>query len=78
MNSNDIKLKKIKQRKILQVLILVFGILTILAAGYSLYDRGNYITLGIAVGAFVVEVILTRIRNKIKFKEEDLDSKNQG
>ncbi len=76
MNNNDIKIKKLKQRKILQVLIIVFGVITLLAAVYSLVFRNSFIPTAIALVAFLIEAILTKIRNSIKLKEEDLDSKN--
>lgn len=71
---NDVKIKRVKQRKILKVFIIIFGFLTLLLAIHSLVTKFTPI---FAIISFLMEAILSNIRNKLDFKEEELDLKNQ-
>lgn len=71
--SNDEKLKRVKQRKILKVFIIVFGLLTLVLSIYSLV--ANFTPLP-AIVSFLIEAILSNYRNKLDPKVVNLDQKN--
>lgn len=66
--SNDEKISRIKKRKILKGFIIFFGLLTIVLAVLSLINK---ITPIPALVSFVVEAILSSIRNKLDPKVEE-------
>lgn len=72
--TNDEKIKIMKKRRILFYLIIFFGLATLALALFSLIDKFTPIA---AIITFLIEVILTKYREKLSFKEEALDSKNQ-
>ena len=72
--SNDEKIKRVKQRKILKVFIIFFGLLTICLCILSLIFK---ISPVYAIIAFVFEACLSKYRNKLDPKVVNLDSKNQ-
>ena len=72
--TNDKKIENLKKRRVLLILIVIFGLLTL---GFSIFSLITKFTFLPALGCFVVEAILSKQREKIKFKEEALDSKNQ-
>lgn len=73
--TNDEKLKRVKQRNILRWLIIIFGLVTLGLAIYSLIVGVSPIY---AIISFVIEFCLSKYREKLDPKVEDLDSKNQG
>lgn len=72
--SNDEKIKRVKQRKILKYFIIFFGLLTLVLSIHSLATKFTPI---FALLSFLVEAILSKIRNDLDPKVVDLDSKNQ-
>ena len=71
--NNNTKIENYKKRKVLLVLIIIFGLLTL---GFSIFSLITKFTFLPALGCFVVEFILSKVRDRIKLKEEDPDSKN--
>ena len=71
---NAEKIKRLKIRKILLVLIIIFGLLTLGLSIYSLITKFTFIP---ALISFIIEYILSKVRDKYKLKEEDSDLKNQ-
>ena len=71
--TNDQKLLNLKKRRVLLILIVVFGLLTL---GFSIFSLITKFTFIPALICFMVEFILSKIREKVKLKEEDLDLKN--
>lgn len=65
--TNDEKLSRLKQRKILWYGIILFGFLTILLSIFSLFQQLSPLY---ALICFIVEVILTKWRNSIEWKIE--------
>lgn len=72
--SNDEKIKRVKQRKILRILIIIFGLATLVLAMFSLF---NQISPIYAIITFVIEAGLSQYRNKLDPKVANLGSKNQ-
>ena len=72
--TNDEKIKRVKQRKILKGFIIFFGLLTLLLAIHSLITKFTPIP---AIISFVIEALLSNYRNKLDPKVEVSDSKNQ-
>ena len=72
--TNDEKIKRVKQRQILRYLIIIFGLLTLGLAIYSLVAEISPIY---AIISFIIEFCLSKYREKLDPKEEVLDSKNQ-
>lgn len=72
--TNAEKIKRLKIRKILLVLIIIFGLLTLGLSIYSLITKFTFIP---ALISFIIEYILSKVRDKYKLKEEDSDLKNQ-
>lgn len=72
--TNEEKIKRLKIRKILLVLIIIFGLLTLGLSIYSLITKFTFVP---ALISFIVEYILSKVRDKYKLKEEDSDLKNQ-
>lgn len=72
--TNDEKIKRVKTRKILRVLIIVFGLLTLVLAIYSLFFDFSPIP---ALISFIIEALLSNYRNKLNPKEVVFGSKNQ-
>lgn len=72
--TNNEKIKRIKQRKILKAFILIFGLSTIILAILSLTINLNPI---FAIISFIIEFILSKYREKLDPKEVNPDSKNQ-
>ena len=68
--TNDEKLKRLRKRKVLYYLIILFGLATLVLAGFSLIKK---ITPIPALITFIIEVILSKWREKIKIKEEVSD-----
>ncbi len=71
--NNNTKIENYKKRKVLLVLIVIFGLLTL---GFSIFSLITKFTFLPALGCFVVEFILSKLRDRIKLKEEDPDLKN--
>lgn len=74
MISNDEKVKRVKQRKILRILIIIFGLATLVLALFSLFNKISPIY---AIITFVIEAGLSQYRNKLDPKVANLGSKNQ-
>ena len=72
MNNNQ-KIENYKKRKVLLVLIVIFGLLTLGLSIFSLITKFTFIP---ALVCFIVEYILSKVREKIKLKEEVPGSKN--
>ena len=72
--TNDEKIKRVKIRKILRYLIIFFGFLTLILAIHSLVTGFNPI---FSIISFIIEFVLSKVRNKLDPKEVDLDSKSQ-
>ena len=72
--TNDQKIKRVKQRKILKYLIIFFGFLTLILATHSLITKATPIY---AIICFTVEFILSKYREKLDPKEVKTDLKNQ-
>lgn len=73
-NINDEKIKIIKKRRISRILIIIFGFLTIILSIHSLVTGFTPI---FALIAFLIEVLLSKYRNKLDPKSVNLDHKNQ-
>ena len=71
--TNDTKIQNLKKRRVLLILIVIFGLLTFGLSVYSLITKFTFIP---ALICFIVEFVLSKIREKIKLKEEAPDSKN--
>ena len=71
--TNEEKIKRVKIRRILRWLIIFLGLLTLVLAIYSLVTKDSPIY---AVISFIIELILSKYREKIDPKEVKLDSKN--
>ena len=76
--NNDEKIAIAKKRTILLILIVVFGISTLVLSLISLTERDNIIFLILAIISFVIESFLSHYRNKLSVKEVKPGSKNQG
>lgn len=74
MISNDEKVKRVKQRKILRILIIIFGLATLVLALFSLFNKISPIY---AIITFVIEAGLSQYRNNLDPKVANLGSKNQ-
>lgn len=61
--SNDEKIRRLKVRKILWYLIIIFGILTVVLSVCSLVFKINPIY---GLICFILEALLTKYRNSIK------------
>ena len=72
--TNDEKVNRVKKRKILKVLIIFFGFLTLILAIHSLVTGFTPI---FALIAFLIEALLSKYRNQLDPKEVKSDSKNQ-
>lgn len=72
--SNDEKIKIVKKRKLLKVLIIIFGLATLVLAMFSLFDKLSPIY---AIITFIVEALLSNYRNKLDPKVVSSDLKNQ-
>ena len=72
--TNDEKIKRVKQRQILRYLIIIFGLLTLGLAIYSLVAEISPIY---AIISFIIEFCLSKYRERINLREEVLDSENQ-
>jgi len=72
--TNEEKIKRVRQRKILKGFIIFFGLLTLGLAIYSLVAEASPIY---AVISFIIEFILSKYREKLVPREEVSDLKNQ-
>lgn len=72
--TNDEKIKNVKKRKILKVLVIFFGLLTLILAIYSLVTKFTPIP---ALITFIIEAVISKYRDKLDPKVEALNSKNQ-
>lgn len=72
--TNNEKIKRVKQRKVLKVLIIFFGLLTLVLSICSLVN--NFTPLP-AIISFFIEALLSKYRNKIDPKVVVSDLKNQ-
>ncbi len=72
--TNDEKIKRVKQRKILKGFIIFFGLLTLVLAIYSLVTKFTPIP---AIVSLVVEAILSKYRDQLDPKVEVSAPKNQ-
>ena len=70
---NDEKIKRVKQRKILKVFIIFFGLATLALAIHSLVTGFTPI---LAIISFLIEALLSRYRNKLDPKLVTSDLKN--
>lgn len=70
---NDEKIKRVKQRKILKVFIIFFGLATLVLAIHSLVTGFTPI---LAIISFLIEALLSRYRNKLDPKLVTSDLKN--
>lgn len=71
--TNDQNIKNLKTRKILRILIIIFGLLTIILAFLSLTIK---LGIGYSLVAFIITTILTRKREKIPInRNKDLEMK---
>ena len=70
---NDEKIKRVKQRKILKVFIIFFGLATLVLAIHSLVTEFAPI---LAIIPFLIEALLSRYRNKLDPKLVTSDLKN--
>ncbi len=71
--TNDQNIKNLKTRKILRILIIIFGLLTIILAFLSLTIK---LGIGYSLVAFIITTILTRKREKIPInRNKDLETK---
>ena len=70
---NDEKIKRVKQRKILKVFIICFGLATLVLAIHSLVTGFTPI---LAIISFLIEALLSRYRNKLDPKLVTSDLKN--
>lgn len=66
--TNEEKLKRLKTRKILQIIIIIFALLTIVLSCCSLFINISPIY---AILCFIIEVTVTKYREKINLKEEE-------
>lgn len=66
-NSNDQKIQNVRIRKILKYIIIILAILTILFAVLSLWKN---ITPLYAILFFIIEVIVSKYRDKLNPKEK--------
>lgn len=64
--TNDEKFKAFKKRKILRIFIIIFAFLTIILAMLSLMIKISPI---FALLSFIIEVCLTKYRDKIDYKK---------
>ena len=71
--TNDQKISNLKKRKVLLVLIIIFGLLTLGLSIFSLITKFTFLP---ALGCFIVEYVLSKVREKTKIKEEVSDHKN--
>lgn len=71
--TNEEKIKRVKLRKILKGFIIFFGLLTLGLAIYSLIAGTTPI---FALISFIIEVILSKYREKLDLKEVKSDLKN--
>ena len=71
--TNEQKLKNRKKRQVLKVLIIIFGLATLVLAIYSLITKFSPIP---AIITFVVEAVLSKYRTKLDPKVVNPDSKN--
>ena len=69
----DEKIKRVKQRKILKVFIIFFGLATLVLAIHSLVTGFTPI---LAIISFLIEALLSRYRNKLDPKLVTSDLKN--
>lgn len=67
--TNEEKEKNYKMRKILRIIIIILGFLTIIFAIDYLFQR-RMISIILALISQIVEVILARYRDSLAFKEE--------
>ena len=71
--TNDQNIKNLKTRKILRILIIIFGLLTIILAFLSLTIK---LGIGYSIVEFIITNILTRKREKIPInRNKDLETK---
>ena len=63
--TNDEKDKAYKKRQVLRVLIIVFGLATLVLSIWSLVDKVTPIP---ALICFIIEAILSKYRDSIKLK----------
>ena len=66
--SNDEKAARYQKRKILFWLIIIFGLATIVLSVLSLVIKISPI---FPIISFVIEAILSKVRDKLNFKEEE-------
>lgn len=64
MSSNDKKVNIFKVRKLLRILIIIFGLATLILAIYSLVKKTTPLY---ALLSFIIEVVLSKIRNELDF-----------
>ena len=64
--TNEEKIKRLKSRKILKFLIIIFGLLTLTLSIYSLITKRTPI---FALLCFIIEFILSKYRNKLELTE---------
>jgi len=64
--SNDEKIKRLKIRKILWYLIIIFGVLTVVLSVCSLVFKINPIY---GLICFILEALLTKYRNSIELEK---------
>ena len=72
--TNDEIVENRKKRQIYLVLIIIFGLLTLGLAIFSLITKFSPIP---ALISFLIEAIISKKRDKLRIKKEDLDLKNQ-
>ena len=63
--TNDQNIKNLKTRKILRILIIIFGLLTIVLAILSLTIK---LGIGYSLAAFIIMTVLTKKRESIPIK----------
>ena len=72
--TNDEKVKNLKKRQVLLILIIIFGLLTLIFSILSIIFKFTFIP---ALIFFIIEYILSKVREKIKIKEVASDLENQ-
>lgn len=71
--TNDQNIKNLKTRKILRILIIIFGLLTIVLAILSLTIK---LGIGYSLAAFIIMTVLTKKRESIPIKiSKDIETK---
>lgn len=72
--TNDKKIENLKKRRVLLILIVIFGLLTLVFSIFSLITKFTFLP---ALACFIIEAFLSKAREKTILKEEVSDLKSQ-